>query len=460
MSLFSNLFGGEFAKGLVTGTARGLEKGFADDIERTKNNVDNLVIESYKGAVESKKEFDRVYKENRKIVDQIIANLGGEQGADNPEAIVAAQGLIADQGLDRALKYSQNLVNAFNFDGTPPIKNLQMGKRTNHSTPLTADLLTKSTVPAITIPNFKDLTKTADVGIMRFFGDEDYTSNEVESRASALMRARGIDPNQGDLNLPPAVSVKIDPLIMGMQSDPTNEIIRLQNFIEKNPNMDNATQARVKNMLTSQYNILNRVRAFKAKRLPGPFDENEAKTYGNFITDQIVNKFGIPSKRNDFTGAYITIGDKNDKNTLVTNYVNKLMNTLNDAAKKGILSKQGNFMTVVSEAIYGNKKLIEVDGLLTTADDEIIFSQDDVKKLQKKGSKLNLKDIPNQFKGMSQSKIIQFVKQQGRDSRLGQKGVSALANMLYNQAQKNAQAGTGQAISTQQALTQALQLIN
>ena len=205
MSLFSNLFGGEFAKGLVTGTAKGLERGFADDIERTKNNVDNLVIESYKGAVESKKEFDRVYKENRKIVDQIIANLGGEQGADNPEAIVAAQGLIADQGLDRALKYSQNLVNAFNFDGTPPIKNLQMGKRTNHSTPLTADLLTKSTVPAITIPNFKDLTKTADVGIMRFFGDEDYTSNEVESRASALMRARGIDPNKGDLDLPTAV---------------------------------------------------------------------------------------------------------------------------------------------------------------------------------------------------------------------------------------------------------------
>ena len=98
MSLFSNLFGGEFAKGLVAGTAKGLEKGFADDIERTKNNVDNLVIESYKGAVESKKEFDRVYKENRKIVDQIIANLGGEQGADNKDAIYAAQGLIADQG--------------------------------------------------------------------------------------------------------------------------------------------------------------------------------------------------------------------------------------------------------------------------------------------------------------------------------------------------------------------------
>ena len=49
--------------------------------------MDNLVIESYKGAVEAKKEFDRVYKENRKIVDQIIANLGGER-ADNKDAIM------------------------------------------------------------------------------------------------------------------------------------------------------------------------------------------------------------------------------------------------------------------------------------------------------------------------------------------------------------------------------------
>ena len=407
--MLGKLFSSEFGKGLIGGAAKGFEKGFADDIERTKNNVDNLVLESYKGAVESKKEFDRVYKDNRKIVDQIIANLGGEQGADNPDAIYAAQGLINDQGLDGALKYSENLVSAFNFTGTPPIKNLQMGKRTNHSTPLTADLLTKSTVPAITIPNFKDLAKTADVGIMRFFGDKDYTSDEVETRASALMRARGIDPNKGDLDLPPAVSVKIDPLIMGMQSDPTNEIVRLQNFIAKNPNMDNETQARVKNMLTSQYSILNRIKEFKAKRIPGPFNNTEANTYRSFITEQIVNKYAIPSKRNDFTGAYVTIGDKNDKNTLVTNYVNKLMNTLNDAAKKGVLSKQGNFLTIVSEAIYANKKLIEVNGLLTTADDDIIFTKKDEDALEKRGNQL---PGPGKLSiaSMSQSQLVSNIK--------------------------------------------------
>lgn len=454
MSLFSNLFGGEFAKGLVTGTAKGLEKGFADDIERTKNNVDNLVIESYKGAVESKKEFDRVYKENRKIVDQIIANLGGEQGADNKDAIYAAQGLIADQGLDGALKYSDNLSSQFKLYGRDPIKGLQMGKRTNHSTPLTADLLTKSTVPAITIPDFQDLTKGADVGIMRFFGDKDFTPNLIETRAKNLMRARGIDPDKGDLNLPPAVAIKIDPLIAGMQTNPTNEVIRLQNFLADNKEMSPEKEARVKNMIDVQMNIINRQNKLKTQRVPGPFNENEAKTYTTFITDQIVKKFGISSKRNDFTGAYISIGDKNDKNELVTTYVNKLMNTLNDAAKKGILSKQGNFMTIVSEAIYGNKKLIEVDGLLTTADEDIIFNQDDVKKLQKKGSKLVIKNLPQQFQNMSQSSLITYIKNSGKNSINGRKGFNALVQQITNTA-----IGSGQTITTQQAINQANQLI-
>ena len=92
-----------------------------------------------------------------------------------------------------------------------------MAKKVNHSTPLSADLLTKSTVPAITIPDFQELTKGADVGIMRFFGDKDYTPNLIETRAKNLMRARGIDPNKGDLDLPPAVAIKIDPLIAGMK---------------------------------------------------------------------------------------------------------------------------------------------------------------------------------------------------------------------------------------------------
>ncbi len=430
MSLFSNLFGGEFAKGLVAGTAKGLEKGFADDIERTKNNVDNLVIESYKGAVESKKEFDRVYKENRKIVDQIIANLGGEQGADNKDAIYAAQGLIADQGLDGALKYSDNLSSQFKLYGRDPIRGLQIAKKINHSTPLTADLLTKSTVPAINIPDFKDLTKGADVGIMRFFGDKEFTPNLIETRAKNLMRARGIDPEKGDLNLPPAVAVKIDPLIAGMQANPTNEVIRLQNFLADNKEMSTEKEARVKNMINVQMNIINRQNKLKTQRVPGPFNEAEAKDYMKFITDQIVSAFDINVKKNDFTGAYISIGDKNKKNKLVMDYVNKIMITLNDAAKKGTLTKQGNFMTIVSQAILANKKLVDVNGVLTTVDDDVIFNQTDFDTLKKKTtSQLNPPGSGN-LSTMSQSQLVSSIKSLQPNTPKRTKAIDALVKLI------------------------------
>jgi len=382
--MLGKFFGSEFGKGLVAGAAKGFEKGFADDIERTKDNVDRLVLTAYEGGVESKKEFDKVYKENRKIVDKIIANLGGAQGADNPRAVDAAQGLIADQGLDGALAYSENLSGQFQLLGRDPIKSLGLAQRTNHSTPLTADLLTKSTVPPVAIPNIKELAKSADVGIMKFFGDDDYTPSTVESQAKALLRARGIDPNKGDLNLPPALSVKIDPLIAGMQNNPVNEIIRLQNYLEDNEDtMDTATENKVKDMIQAQQSIINRQNAIKNQRVPGPLNETEEGHYRKFIIGEITDKFNIKVKRNDFTGAYISIGEKNSKRALVIQYVNNLIRQLGDAATKGILSKQGNFMTVVSEAIYGDKKLIVVDGELVTDDTNKFFSEDDSKILSK-----------------------------------------------------------------------------
>jgi hypothetical protein len=84
----------EFGKGLVGGLSTGLAEGFDDDMKRTKDNVDNLVVETYKGAVESKKEFDKMYKENKKLVENIAANMGGEQGINHPQALQAAQKLI------------------------------------------------------------------------------------------------------------------------------------------------------------------------------------------------------------------------------------------------------------------------------------------------------------------------------------------------------------------------------
>lgn len=428
--MLGKFFGSEFGKGLVAGAAKGFEKGFADDIERTKDNVDRLVLTAYEGGVESKKEFDRVYKENRKIVDQIIANLGGAQGADNPRAIDAAQGLISDQGLDGALKYSENLSNQFQLLNRDPIKALELGKRTNHSTPLTADLLTKSTVPPVAIPNIKELAKDADVGIMKFFGDDDYTSSTVESQAKALLRARGIDPNKGDLNLPPALSVKINPLIAGMQSNPVNEVIRLQNYLEDNEEtMSVDEENMVKDMIKAQQSIINRQRAVKSQRIPGPLEENEENNYRKFIIGEITDKFNITVKRNDFTGAYITIGEKNDKRALVTQYVNKLMRQLDDAARKGILSKQGNFMTVISEAIYGDKKLIVVDGELVTDDTNKFFTDDDSKTL---GAGIKKQKSVIQKQTRSNADLIKEIKRNGKNTVIGTKAFNELVKNIQN----------------------------
>ena len=429
--MLGKFFGSEFGKGLVAGAAKGFEKGFADDIERTKDNVDRLVLTAYEGGVESKKEFDRVYKDNRKIVDQIIANLGGAQGADNPRAIDAAQGLISDQGLDGALKYSENLSNQFQLLGRDPIKSLGLAQRTNHSTPLTADLLTKSTVPPVAIPNIKELAKDADVGIMKFFGEDDYTASTVESQAKALLRARGIDPNKGDLNLPPALSVKINPLIAGMQNNPVNEIIRLQNYIEDNEDtMTNAEENMVKDMIQAQQSIINRQNKIKSQRIPGPLEEAEENNYRKFIIGEITDKFNITVKRNDFTGAYITIGEKNDKRTLVTQYVNKLMRQLDDAARKGILSKQGNFMTVISEAIYGDKKLIVVDGELVTDDQSNFFSEDDSKILGK--GKEKQKGVVGEKQTRSNAEIIKEIRRNGKNTVIGTKAFNELVENIQN----------------------------
>ena len=373
--MLGKFFVSEFGKGLVAGAAKGFEKGFADDIERTKDNADRLVLTAYEGGVEAKKEFDRVYKDNRKIVDQIIANLGGAEGADNDNAIYAAQGLISDQGLNGALEYSTKLQQHYQDYNYDPIKMLQMGKRTNHSTPMTADLLTKSTVPPIPTPNIKELAKSADVGIMKFFGEKDYTAGTIDTRAKALLKARGVDINQTDLNLPPAVSVKIDPLIAGMKSNPIDEKIRLQVMYENADKTDVDRMALLKNMMNVQNSIINRIRQEKETRLPGPLNETEAKYYGNLAVKAMLDKFNIRAESN-FKGEYIMNKVKAKKRELIKKYEGVILDKIKDGAVKGLLGKQGNFYTEVINSIVNNKNLVVVDGLFATGDGKLFESGD------------------------------------------------------------------------------------
>ena len=363
-------------------------------------------------------------------MDQIIANLGGAQGADNPDAIYAARGLIADQTLNGALEYSEKLKQHYQDYNYDPIKMLQMGKKTNHSTPMTADLLTKSTVPPISIPNIGKIAKDADVGIMKFFGEKDYTSSQVESQSKALMRARGIDLDQGDLNLPPAVSVKIDPLIAGMKANPIDEKIRLQVIYENTDKTNVERLGLIKNMMNVQNNIINRIRTEKETRLPGPLNESESSYYGNLATKTILDRFGLKAS-SDLKGQYVLTSVREDRRKLILSYTSSVVQKLNDAANKGLLSKQGNFYTQVIEAIAGNKNLVVVDGLLTTGDGTF-FKDKDFKTLTTKGGKLQTQGEKAKIGSMSQTELISYIKGQGRNSINGQSGYNQLVTLIAN----------------------------
>lgn len=418
--MLGKLFSSEFGKGLIAGTAKGFEKGFADDIERTKNNVDNLVLESYKGAVESKKEFDRVYKDNRKIVDQIIANLGGEQGADNPDAIYAAQGLIADQSLNGALEYSAKLAQLHNDNGLSPIKMLKMAKNTDHKQPITADLLTKSTVPPISVPSLKELAKGANVGIMKFFGDEDYTANEVESRASQLIRARGINIEKGDLNLPPAAQVKIDPVILGMKENLFAEKLRLHKLLENTDENDTERLATIKNLLDSTNAIIAREKLEKAKRIPGPLTREEEEPIENLIDKLMISRFGLKSTAN-FRGGYEHANVKKDKRLLLMKYKRKALDMLREATEKGLYKNIGfiNFNKEISEAVGGNKNLIFSNGILTTGEQDFYTPKDHALLMGsgEEGDALGKVDISKEVrKDMTISQQINLLKKAQKNS--------------------------------------------
>ena len=250
----------EFGKGLIRGTAEGFAEGFQDDIDRTKNNIDNLVQTSFKSGLSQKKEFDASFKDNKKIVDEIISNLGGIDGNDAEDVLLAADGLVNQFGLTNALKYSQNARTA-SFYGDSPLNVVKIAQRFNHSTPITSSLIAKRTVDPVVMPDMKELGKDAAVGIMKFDifgGDPAFAGNEVAKKSEALLKAAGVDiNNSGALDdLPPSAKVKLDPLLLGMSTDPATEIRRLQMFKAKLDPKDPdyiKKEARIKNMMDFQF---------------------------------------------------------------------------------------------------------------------------------------------------------------------------------------------------------------
>jgi len=412
--MLGKFFGSEFGKGLITGTAKGFTKGFQDDIDRTKDNIDNLVKTSFSGALAQKKEFDADFKDNKKIVDEIIANLGGVDGNDAEDVLIAADGLVNQFGLTNALSYSKNAANA-SFYGESPLKVVEIAQRFNHDTPITSSLIAKRTVDPIVIPNMKDLGKDAAVGIMKyniFGGDPDFAGNEVAKKSEALLKAAGVDINNSGVmdDLPPSAKVKLDPLILGMSTDPAKEIRRLQMFNAKlDPKDPNylKKQARIKNMMDFQFLQVKKTAELQRSGKITDFTFRDYITLGNHITDTLVETYDFDAKPNN-TGGYLSIGDSETQRALINKTKNYYADMIALAFSSGV---DANQMPELQKALRMNKKVTVNGGKIQVLKDNYL-SESELTSIKKKSSPIgSVEDKNKNIQTQSLDNLVSLYKQ-------------------------------------------------
>ena len=342
-----------FGEGLVAGFATSVDKGIQEDMKRTQDNVDNLVIETYKGAVENKKEFDKMYKENKKLVENIAANMGGEQGIKHPQALQAAQTLINLKGLDGAFTVAQDYNKAFRMYGKHPTKSL-LADETGNSTPITLSALTKSTVTPMSMPDVSELGKSAAVGFMKmdFLGGKDTVGSDISTRAQALIKARGIDINEQTIDLPPALKGKIDPLMLGIKENPIEEKARLVTMLanaERDGTLTPELEGNIKEMIDVTEGITRSMRKNKALDA-NAFNSAQGILYKNFHT---LNQIEFKSE----FGKYIGSNAKDEQLKLINSSVKYYMDIYAESALKGNLEDGQSYMQVIIEAMGKNKRL-------------------------------------------------------------------------------------------------------
>ncbi len=347
----------QFVEGLAGGFASSVDRGIQEDMKRTQDNVDNLVVETYKGAVESKKEFDKMYKENKKLVENIAANMGGEEGINHPQALQAAQTLINLKGLDGAFEIAQDYNKAFKFYGKHPTKSL-LADETGNSTPITLSALTKSTVTPIAMPDISELGKSAPVGFMKsnFFGPSQDVSSEVSSRAEALIKARGIDVNEETIELPTALKGKIDPLILGMKENPVEEKARLLTILgnaDRDGTLTKEKEADIKSMIDVTEGI---IRGLKSKK---GMDFNATTSASNKINESLVGVYNIKQKRNKF-GVYVGADAQENQIKILDRATRYYLKFVEEATFNGDLEDGNSNFLKINEAIATNKQLIGV----------------------------------------------------------------------------------------------------
>ena len=360
----------EFGKGLIGGLASSVDKGIQDDMKRTQDNVDNLVVETYKGAVENKKEFDKMYKDNKKLVENIAANMGGEQGINHPQALQAAQTLINLKGLDGAFALAQDYNKSFRMYGKHPTKSL-LADETGKSTPITLSALTKSTVTPMSMPNVSELGKSAAVGFMKmdFFGGKDSRSSEITTRAQALIKARGININEKTIELPTALEGKIDPLILGIKENPIEEKARLVTMLanaERDGTLTPEKEANIKGMIDITEGITRSLQTKKGLDYL-TLDRITAKT-----EETLTGMYDMKQKRNTmgiYTGADTKIKQQEILNVSKTYYTD----LINRATFEGGDLRDGNDnFRKINFAILNNHNAVGVmiNGVYTIQVDE------------------------------------------------------------------------------------------
>ena len=347
-----------FGKGLVGGVAKSISTGIKEDRKRTQDNIDNLVVETYKGAVESKKEFDSMYKENKKVVENIAANMGGEQGIKHPQALQAAQTLINLKGLDGAFKVAQDYNKSFRMYGKHPTKSL-LADESGTPTAITLSGLTKSTLTPMSIPDASKLGESAAVGFMKmpFFGGSEKRSSEISSKAEALIKARGIDLDEKTIEIPPALEGKIDPLILGIKENPIEEKARLITMLanaERDGTLTPRKEADIKSMIDITEGIAKSLRTKKG------LDYLTLERIEDKTEETLTRKYNITQKRNPM-GVYTGADTKVKQQEILNKTKKYYTDFINRASYEGGDFRDGNDnFRKIKEAVANNYELTGV----------------------------------------------------------------------------------------------------
>tara|TARA_R110000824_G_scaffold271592_2_gene460080 strand:+ start:196 stop:1653 length:1458 start_codon:yes stop_codon:yes gene_type:complete len=345
-----------FGQGLVEGLATSVDKGIQSDMKRTQDNIDDLSKVAFQSGLAEKKRFEKELKENREIVEEIAANMGGSQGIKAPLAPVAAQSLITQLGINQALAQSRGYKKNFINYGEDPIKELELNTKINGEGPtFTISDLAKSTVSPISNLDMSQLGDSANVGFMKanFFGGAQDSSKEIETRSSALLKAAGVDVESSLASkLPAAIQVKLDPLILGMQDNPKAEEVRLVTMLkntdrESNPEL----YTRIKNKIDLTRDIMQAVNPKKG------LSQGETNSARNEFVQIVAQNYKLATSSGGPVGnPFVKFNVQNEKNLLALESVNYYMSEYQKSRiNSGRDDIQNNYQIIMEAATKGLK---------------------------------------------------------------------------------------------------------